>query len=150
MGLDCYALTRVTAPATQVKIVEYFPAPPEVSEEVRAEWRSTHEGVFDEIIYEWRYHWDLYRWMWELYLDKGGEDDRDGEDGETEWNVVLTASDLDRLEVNVIAGLPHKECDDMYYRSADPNELRENDLAFVTKARAALAEGKTVYFTESW
>jgi hypothetical protein len=56
--------------------------------------------------------------------------------------VALTASDLDRLEADVKAGkLPHTQS--FFFGESDGTET-EDDLAFIAKAREALAAGLTL------
>ena len=95
-----------------------------------------------EIIHAWRKHPNLHGWMEALYRKKGGKAKM--------FNcepVVLTADDLDALEAVIKADdLPNTE--GFFFGVSDGTE-RERDLAFIEKARAAIAEGYTVYY-ESW
>jgi len=95
-----------------------------------------------ECIHTWRKHPNLHGWMEVLYRDKGGL--------ASMFNcerVVLTADDLDGLEADIKANdLPNT--DGFFFGVSDGTE-REDDLAFIEKARAAIAEGYTVFY-ESW
>lgn len=121
MGLDMYAFTT--------------------AEPVEAEVDFTAKTAA-ELAY-WRKHPNLHGWMENLYYAKGGHD--------IDFNcvnVALTAEDLDRLEADIEANaLPHTE--GFFFGATDGSE-RDDDLAFITKARAAIAEGKTVFYTSWW
>lgn len=121
MGLDMYAFTT--------------------AEPVEAEVDFTAKTA-SELAY-WRKHPNLHGWMERLYREKGG----DAHDFNC-VNVVLTADDLDRLEADIEAtALPFTE--GFFFGSSDGSE-RDDDLAFIAKARAAIAEGKTVFYTSWW
>ena len=95
-----------------------------------------------ERIHYWRKHPNLHGWMENLYFEKGGT---------KLFNciaLVLTAADLDRLEADIRAGsLP--ETAGFFFGKSDGSET-EDDLAFIAKARAAIAEGKTVFYDSWW
>jgi hypothetical protein len=80
--------------------------------------------------------------MEKLYLKKGGTGI---------FNcvpVVLTTADLDRLEADIKTGdLP--ATNGFFFGESDGNESND-DLAFVAKARAAIAEGMTVFYDSWW
>jgi len=121
MGLDMYAYATPEQPATPVD----FKA-----------------GDVSELHY-WRKHPNLHGWMKQLYHAKGGSD--------PQFNcvpVVLTPADLDRLEADIRNGtLP--PTNGFFFGESDGTE-REDDLAFIGKARAAIAEGNTVYYDSWW
>ena len=122
MGLDMYAYTLADAPARPV------------------DFRETETA--GEIHY-WRKHPNLHGWMEELYRDKGGVAEP--------FNcvpVTLDADDLDRLEIDIKAGrLPHTT--GFFFGESDGTETAD-DLAFVAKAREAIAAGLTVFYTSWW
>jgi hypothetical protein len=61
---------------------------------------------------------------------------------------VLTAADLDALEQDIRENrLP--ETEGFFFGASDGSEI-DDDLEFVAKARAALAEGKTVFYRSWW
>ena len=97
---------------------------------------------YEELHY-WRKHPNLHGWMENLYYDKGVKDDSfNGSD------LVLTESDLDSLEQDIIDGnLPNTS--GFFFGQTDGSE-RDDDLEFVAKARKAIKEGKTVYYSSSW
>ncbi|NCC53767.1 MAG: phosphoglycerate kinase [Spartobacteria bacterium] len=121
MGLDMYAYVTAEKPSRPVDF------------EVKVAHR----------MFYWRKHPDLHGWMQRLYVRKGGTDET--------FNcvpVLLTAKDLDRLEADVQAGsLPHTE--GFFFGASDGSET-EDDLAFITRAREALARGLTVYYDAWW
>ncbi|MEY9328323.1 phosphoglycerate kinase [Sinorhizobium fredii] len=121
MGLDMYACTLREAPATPVD----FKAE-EVSE-----------------LHYWRKHPNLHGWMERLYREKGGTD--------PDFNCVnlqLTAEDLDRLEA-AIRNRTLPPTSGFFFGASDGSES-DDDLAFVAKAREALAAGLTVFYSSWW
>ena len=121
MGLDMYAFATKEKPATQVDFKV---------EEVRE-------------LHYWRKHPNLHGWMRDLYYDKGGAAES--------FNcvpVVLTADDLDRLEAAIRArSLPDTK--GFFFGESDGSEMQD-DLAFIAKAREAIAAGLTVYYDSWW
>lgn len=121
MGLDMYAFTTKERPATLVDFKV-------------ADVRELHY---------WRKHPNLHGWMQKLYYEKGGKAES--------FNcvpVVLSTEDLDRLETAIRGkGLPHTA--GFFFGETDGTES-DDDLAFITKAREAIAEGETVYYDSWW
>ncbi len=121
MGLDMYAFAIPETPA----------APVDFEAETGSE------------LHYWRKHPNLHGWMEALYRAKGGKDD--------DFNCVnlqLTADDLDRLEADIRSGnLPPTS--GFFFGQSGGTELAD-DLAFVEKARAALADNMTVFYTSWW
>lgn len=96
---------------------------------------------FDDL-HRWWKHPNLHGWMQDLYYEKGGDQSFNC------VNVQLTETDLDRLEADIRSGgLPHTT--GFFFGESDGSEV-EDDLAFVAKARAAIAEGKNVFYTSWW
>ena len=122
MGLDMYAYATTHTPAQAVD----FPQPEALEE-----------------IHYWRKHPDLHGWMEALYRRKGGQDpDFDLSP------VVLTPADLDALESAVVDDLlPATE--GFFFGASDGSE-RDDDLAFIEKARTEIALGKTVFYLAWW
>ena len=120
MGLDMYALTTRERP------------------------NAAHGFKVEqaEQIHCWRKHPNLHGWMENLYFEKGGQET---------FNclpLVLLLEDLDRLEADITAGnLP--DTSGFFFGVSDGSES-EDDLAFIAKARAAIAEGKTVFYDSWW
>ncbi len=120
MGLDMYAMVTTAKPENPVD----FKAEDAVA------------------LHRWRKHPNLHGWMEALYFEKGGIKLFNCEP------VVLTTTDLDRLEADIRAGnLPPTS--GFFFGASDGSE-QDDDLAFVAKARAAIAEGKTVYYDSWW
>lgn len=121
MGLDMYAHYLHDAPATTVDF--------EVEN-------------YGELHY-WRKHPNLHGWMERLYREKGGR-----EDSFNCVNVLLTAGDLDRLEADIRSGnLPRTS--GFFFGESDGTET-EDDLHFIAKARQAIADGLTIYYSSWW
>jgi hypothetical protein len=122
MGLDMYALSTKAKPETDVDF-------------------STKNFEQDELHY-WRKHPNLHGWMQNLYDAKGGTSDTFNGDC-----VVLDSEDLDNLEQDIKDGnLP--DTSGFFFGVSD--DADEDDLLFVSKAREAIKEGKTVYYTSWW
>lgn len=120
MGLDMYAMVTTTLPDSPVDF--------KVADATE--------------LHYWRKHPNLHGWMEALYFEKGGAQ---------EFNCVpveLTDDDLNRLEADIRAGnLP--QTSGFFFGSSDGTEIAD-DLAFVAKAREAIAQGKTVYYDSWW
>ena len=121
MGLDMYAYTTREKPAMPV---DFEP-----------------EDAIE--IHYWRKHPNLHGWMERLYYEKGGSEEI--------FNcaaVTLDTGDLDKLEQMVRANLlPHTS--GFFFGESDGNE-KDGDLAFIAKAREALAAGLSVFYTSWW
>ncbi len=121
MGLDMYAFTTNEKPAAAV------------------------DFKVDEVsaLHTWRKHPNLHGWMQDLYYAKGGRQE--------DFNcvpVILAADDLVRLEADIQArNLP--DTAGFFFGDSDGTEM-EDDLAFIAKAREALAAGLTVYYDSWW
>lgn len=94
-------------------------------------------------LYYWRKHPNLHGWMTLLYYAKGGKAES--------FNcvpVTLSLEDLDRLEDAIRTGsLPQTA--GFFFGETDGTES-DDDLAFITKAREAIAAGYTVYYDSWW
>lgn len=97
----------------------------------------------DHELHYWRKHPNLHGWMEQRYRLKGG--------AQESFNCVtlkLAPTDLDDLEAAVRSGsLP--ETSGFFFGVSDGSE-REDDLCFIRKARGALANGFTLYYTSWW
>jgi hypothetical protein len=121
MGLDMYAGTLSRQPETPVDFTAEGSAP----------------------LHYWRKHPDLHGWMESLYREKGG--------GEQMFNCVtlqLTADDLDRLERD-LKGTSLPDTTGFFFGESDGTET-EDDLAFISAARAAIGNGLAVFYTSWW
>ena len=126
MGLDMYAFSTKAKPKTEV------------------DFETKNFEPQDEVAY-WRKHPNLHGWMQNLYDMKGGtSSDFNGD------CVVLDSEDLDNLEADIKAGNLPDTSGFFFGESSNSDEENENDLLFVTKAREAISEGKTVYNTSWW
>ncbi|WP_457663197.1 phosphoglycerate kinase [Sinorhizobium medicae] len=94
-------------------------------------------------LHYWRKHPNLHGWMEQLYRAKGGT--------KPDFNCValqLTAEDLDKLEQAIREdALP--QTSGFFFGASDGSE-KEDDLAFVAKAREALSTGHTVIYDSWW
>jgi hypothetical protein len=78
-----------------------------------------------------------------------GADTFVGEGFNAGQGVELTREDLDRLEEALVnRRLPRTK--GFFFGESDLEEELPTDLYFVTRARAALAEGWRVYYTSWW
>lgn len=96
-----------------------------------------------EQIHYWRKHHALLDWCEKLARERGEE----SWDVACAGSIELTSADLDRLLAAVVnVELPEYAV--YQYEIAD--YWTDHDLAFIGKARAALAAGKTVEIVASW
>jgi hypothetical protein len=123
MGLDMYAYSADGAPQQPV------------------DFESPDEGR-QELAY-WRKHPDLHGWMERLYRAKGGTDEQFNC-----VNVQITEEDLLQLEADV-KNRRLVPTSGFFFGRSGPEDMQD-DLAFIEKARQALSEGKTVYYTSWW
>lgn len=124
MGLDMYAFSTKAKPSSEVDF-------------------STKNFEQEELHY-WRKHPNLHGWMQSLYESKGG-DPNSNFNGDC---VVLDNEDLDNLEEDIKNGnLP--DTSGFFFGNTQGDE-DEDDLEFVRKAREAIKNGKTVYYTSWW
>ena len=94
-------------------------------------------------LHYWRKHPNLHGWMEQLYRDKGGK-----RECFNCTKVQLDEDDLERLERAICEnGLPHTE--GFFFGASDGSETAD-DLAFIRKARQAIAAGGTVYYDSWW
>jgi hypothetical protein len=97
----------------------------------------------DREIHYWRKHPNLHGWMERLYREKGGSAES--------FNCVavkLEAQDLDELEKDIRERrLP--DTSGFFFGATDGSET-EDDLEFVEKARGAIEDGMTVYYSSWW
>jgi hypothetical protein len=64
--------------------------------------------------------------------------------------VVLDSEDLDNLEEDIKDGNLPDTSGFFFGESSNNDEENDYDLEFVSKAREAIKEGKTVYYTSWW
>ena len=94
-------------------------------------------------LYYWRKHPNLHGWMEQLYRSKGGEAEQ--------FNCVavrIDPCDLDALELAINDNrLPQTH--GFFFGQSDGSE-KADDLAFIHKARDALARGKRILYWSWW
>lgn len=92
------------------------------------------------LLHTWRKHRRLHAWMERHYRHAGGM--------EEDFNlapVVVDAEALERLAHDIACDqLPEPS---LGYAGASH---KQHDLSFIAKARAAIANGLTVYYLPSW
>jgi len=130
MGLDMYAY-RVKAE----DVIDDFT--------VREETDGRKEKL-EELAY-WRKHHDLHGWMERLYRSKGGTKES--------FNCIplrLSMADLVCLEHDVLTNrLP--ETTGSFFGNNPPDEYsREQDMAFIMKAKISIADGAAIYYDSWW
>ena len=140
MGLDQYAYTAAKAGAQD----EYY----EDENYDKDDADPTKIGPPREIAY-WRKHPNLQGWMERLWVEKNP--DAEGETGDM-FNGVeleLTWEDLERLELDVIAGtLPATS--GFFFGSDSDEHYRGQDLEFIRNAKTELFMGLRVFYNSSW
>ncbi len=95
-----------------------------------------------EIAY-WRQHPNLHGWMQQLWESQGNSGDFNGDE------LELTYDDLERLELDVIAGTLPGTSGFFFGNDADEH-YRKDDLEFIKNARAELFMGLKVFYNSSW
>jgi len=134
MGLDMYAYT---IPANRLGDKQV-----DLNDQVFEDGKA-REGVDTDFAY-WRKFNNLHQWMADLYYKKGG-----GSESFNCTTLRLMPADLDRLwdeagNLKPRSGFFWGDEDEMTPESTQ--EVRD----FVTKARAAIAEGKAVVYDSWW
>jgi len=92
----------------------------------------------------WRKHHDLHGWMERLYRQRGGTKD---------FNCVqlpLDSADLNALEQAVIQRKLPATVGFFFGNNPPDAESDAEDLAFIAKARDAIAAGKVVLYDSWW
>ena len=120
----------------------------DLAEDVQTDFQVEYEWEEDELCY-WRKHPNLHGWMFNLYLDKGGKYDFNGN------SLRLNREDIDRLEQAIVNDeLPHTQGfffgqspvkGDEYYE-----DRKQYDLNAIKKMREALDDGFLVWYDSSW
>jgi len=91
----------------------------------------------------WRKHPNLHGWMEWLYRLKDGK-----ESSFNVTNLQLTVEDLDQLE-RAIRRKILPPTTGFFFGRSDGSEI-DDDLAFVAKARKALQDGYSVFYSSWW
>ena len=104
---------------------------------------QTDEESVIELFY-WRKHPNIHGMMEKIYNRKGGE---------KEFNCVpvkLNEEDLSEIEFAIKNKSLPTTGGFFFGESVDSDEEMENDLDFIEKAKEALEEGYTVFYTSWW
>lgn len=103
-------------------------------------------GIYDSDFDYWRKFNHLHGWMESLYLRKGGTEET------FNCNTVrIRAEDLDVLEsLATLKAIPATE--GFFFGSGEPfsDDDKHKVLQFVSKARAAITNGKAVFYYSWW
>ena len=95
----------------------------------------------------WRKHPNLHGWMEQLWRSRNTDPTVDPAFNGIE--LELTWADIDRLEDDIKNGrLPATS--GFFFGTNSDDHYREDDLAFVRKARAELFMGLKVFYNSSW
>jgi hypothetical protein len=136
MGLDQYAY--VAAKANQSD--EFWADA--VMDPTTKEYVNPNVTKPREIAY-WRKHPNLQGWMRKLWEAKGGKGEFNGDE------LELTSDDIDMLEEDVLSGhLPTTS--GFFFGNPADEYYRQQDLKFISQARAELFCGLRVFYNSSW
>lgn len=109
-----------------------------------ADKKAKEQGLFDPDFYYWRKFNALHGWMSDLYFAKGGTDQ------DFNCNTVkITLDDLENLMLAAEKG-KLKPTEGFFFGAQviEPEDI-ESLFDFAYKAKAAIKEGKTVFY-DSW
>ena len=136
MGLDMYAYVAARA-GQQDEYYEGSEFDKETGEYVNAKVTKPIEIAY------WRKHPNLHGWMEQLYRERGGEGDFNGDE------LELFREDIDSLEQVILDGdLPATS--GFFFGDGADDYYREQDLEFIKEARAQLFLGLRVFYNSSW
>jgi len=127
MGLDMYAHT-ISA---------------ELVGDQQVDLKLPETADVDELAY-WRKFNHLHGWMHDLYKAKGGESEVFNCN-----SVRLMPEDLDKLEIDLKAGLPHRAGFFFGGEEIYPDDITATE-EFIKAARLAIADGEAVYYDSWW
>ena len=110
-----------------------------------ADSRIKAEGLYDSDFAYWRKFNNLHGWMEQLYHKKGGTETFNC------TTVRLMPEDLDRLEsMAIMKALPPTEGFFFGGQEQFTDEDKEDVLAFIAKAREAIADGYAILYDSWW
>ena len=136
MGLDMYAYVAARA-GQQDEYWEGSEFDKESGEYVNANITKPIEIAY------WRKHPNLHGWFEQLYRERGGEGQFNGDELELTWE------DLERLEEDIKQSqLP--ETSGFFFGDPSDDYYREQDLEFIKEARSQLFLGLRVFYNSSW
>jgi hypothetical protein len=97
----------------------------------------------------WRKHPNLHGWMERLWLSKNASNPPPRHQDFNNIELELSWEDLDMLEADVKAGnLPITR--GFFFGEDQDEEYKEQDLAFIKKAKAEAFLGLKVFYNSSW
>jgi len=97
----------------------------------------------------WRKHPNLHGWMEQLWISKGRPRQSVGWPIFNGIELELTWDDLDKLERDIRQGrLPNTE--GFFFGNPSDDYYYEQDLEFVTNAKAEVFLGLKVFYNSSW
>jgi hypothetical protein len=97
----------------------------------------------------WRKHPNLHGWMEQLWVSKGRPRQSVGWPIFNGIELELTWDDLDKLERDIRQGrLPNTE--GFFFGNPSDDHYYEQDLEFVTNAKAEVFLGLKVFYNSSW
>ena len=140
MGLDQYAYVAARAGQNS----EWWDGA-ELDPDTR-DYRNSKLDKPRELAY-WRKHPNLQGWMKQLWEEKNPDWELDH--GFNGIELELTWADLERLELDVIAGTLPKTAGFFFGNDSD-EEYRDQDLEFIRNAKAELFVGLKVFYNSSW
>ena len=136
MGLDMYAYVAAKA-GQQKEFYEDSYYDKESGEYVNPKVTKPIEVAY------WRKHPNLHGWFEQLYRERGGEGDFNGDE------LELTMEDIDRLEADINSSLL-PETSGFFFGDPSDDYYREADLKFVKEARFHLFMGLKLFYNSSW
>ena len=140
MGLDQYMYVAAKAGAYD----EYY----EDGNYEKAEDDPTKLSKPRELGYR-RKHPNLHGWMERLWLSKNASNPPPRNQDFNNIELELSWEDLDMLEADVTAGnLPITR--GFFFGEDQDEEYKEQDLAFIKKAKAEVFLGLKVFYNSSW
>ena len=140
MGLDMYAYAATRAGQQR----EFY----EDAEFKDGDYVNAAVPQPREIAY-WRKHPNLHGWMEQCWNNKGRPGSAHPMSDFNGIELELTYDDLERLELDIIAGtLPGTT--GFFFGSNADEHYQEQDLEFIRNARAELFMGLRVFYNSSW
>ena len=114
--------------------------------------KLAHLDIFNNNFYYWRKFNNLHGWMHRLYNAKGGKSQDFNCD-----TLVLTSEDFDKLEVDLLRQTTKNESlfpPESGFFFGNESELTDDDVDsirdFITKSRAAIADGFAIVYDSWW
>lgn len=140
MGLDMFAYAAESLAVEAAGITTLTTKPGERSP------LEEQPDALQELAY-WRKHPDLHGWMQQHWAAETGIEDPERFNC---VNLELSAERLELLASDILGGTLPQTQGFFFGRSEGNREEREEDMAFVMKAREAIAAGKRVFYSSWW